>query len=182
MNYMNYRSEQPVSYCRCSECRFKYTHTTSYHKCGTCGLNGHGQLEHGHTDYIQKLSQLSEHDYLKPELWCKSPNCSKKTTHTDTSHICELCGEYHIQTLCSKYKITQSTDIKPFIIECPLCMAKNEVDDSTKPIFGISEKCNICATNEISFILPTCNHCCMCLSCSEQLKTANPLYQPTTSS
>jgi hypothetical protein len=169
------RLSESVSYCRCDGCRFKYTHLWMYHKCGICGELGHGQLEHNNPSAIENIKQSGINDTLKTELWCKSPECNDPHTHTDTSHVCELCEEYHYKIACPKY-IESQVQYKQYDIECPVCREINNVDDGDGSIFGLSEKCHICTINDINYILSKCNHCCMCIECSVMIRTTNVKY------
>ena len=159
------------SSCRCDGCRYKYTHTYKKHKCGICGEFGHGQLEHNNPYAINNLKTIGINDVLKKELWCKSPGCIDPETHTETSHICEACGEYHNRILCLKkpYKVPENTNYK-YIVKCPLCMTDNPSNDHEPILYGLSEKCQICQLNEINYRLTKCNHCCMCTECSEKIR------------
>ena len=150
--------------CRVYHCRFKNTHITSGHKCGKCGMFGHGQVECGNILLIKTLQDNSVNDYLNINLHCKSPGCIYKYNHTTKSHICELCAKYHSKLECPLFKPK-----KLYTIECPICRKINNVSDKEPKIFGLTEKCKICLENEVNYLLPDCKHCSMCHECSKKL-------------
>ena len=42
--------------CQVAYCRYKFSHTTSGHRCGLCGKYGHGQSECGNQWKIDQLN------------------------------------------------------------------------------------------------------------------------------
>ena len=109
-----------MGYCKVSGCRFSSTHTTSAHKCGQCHEYGHGQMECGHTTWVDKLRQLPD-EIIPIEKHCTIQNCPNKSTHLTISHHCKFCGKNgHDVDTCPDNKVL-------FKIECPLCMVVNEI-------------------------------------------------------
>ena len=151
-----------MGYCKVSGCRFSSTHTTSVHKCGKCGVLGHGQIECGHTGWIEKLKQMPD-EVIPVENHCTNVNCTNKWTHLNISHNCTFCGKNgHDLDTCSEYKVI-------YKIECPLCMTLNEIPSNQKKIFGLEDKCKVCKDNEVNVFLPNCGHGCLCMDCVEEL-------------
>ena len=95
-----------MNYCKVDYCRFPKTHTTQYHKCGTCNQTGHGQVECGKPNKISAL-RLFDNDSIDVCHQCTVPQCPNKTTHTNSSHICLKCGRRHPEQEC----IIQSLDV-----------------------------------------------------------------------
>ena len=82
-------------YCRVNGCRFKFTHTTSGHRCGVPGCKdpyGHGQMEHYDIEAKEKLKQYW-HETMPQGEQCDIWNCTHKHNHSRTAHVCERCGE-----------------------------------------------------------------------------------------
>ena len=82
-----------MSYCKVEECRFNHSHTTSGHKCGSCGKFGHGILECKNKK--KKLCLHTDHggDILPKNLRCTIKNCTKYYNHTNDAHHCNLCND-----------------------------------------------------------------------------------------
>ena len=88
-----------MSYCKVKYCRYPHTHTTKYHKCGTCNQTGHGQVECGKPDKISSL-RIFDNDFIDICHQCTVPQCTDKTTHIYSSHICINCGRRHSEDEC----------------------------------------------------------------------------------
>ena len=88
-----------MSYCKVKYCRFPKTHTTKYHKCGSCNQTGHGQIECGNHELISAL-RLFDNDIIDVWHQCTVPQCPDKTSHTSSSHICLNCGRRHPEEEC----------------------------------------------------------------------------------
>lgn len=82
-------------YCYCEGCRFNDSHTTAYHKCGKCGIFGHGRLECPiNYNGCDKLKNLLYEKYinkgdpliLPKEKWCQVKDCKIRQTHNSNSH------------------------------------------------------------------------------------------------
>ena len=78
--------------CQVSGCRYNKYHTTSRHCCGTCKLNGHGQIECGNEKLIKELEKY-EDDYMYYDYRCKINNCIDNHTHTTNGHTCLYCDK-----------------------------------------------------------------------------------------
>lgn len=179
---MNIRSTtNRIDYCRVIGCRFKGSHTWQEHICGLCGEKGHGQIEcgntHEHHNLQNAIKLYGKDDQIKEELWCKSNGCERKKYHTSSSHFCDICrtrGEpiskcYHTIQEC-KYKEDKKEEVFTHTIECPICREENNVNENNiENLYGIDSKCQICATNEINFLLNKCKHCIMCVQCAKIL-------------
>lgn len=81
-------------YCLVTGCRYPDTHLTQSHRC-PCGIFGHGQIEC--TDQY-KMNQLrhkvnQSNIEFPARLYCTIPGCKKPNTHTNSSHICRICGD-----------------------------------------------------------------------------------------
>ena len=153
-------------YCKVMYCRFPYSHTTYGHYCSICKKYGHGQME---CNNIIKMNNLIKYDNKLPESeWCKFPNCFHKFYHKTEAHHCEKCNKRnHSKENCHLNK-------KKYILKCPICNINNVINLSKDKIFGLSEECKICHTNEINIHLSKCGHACLCLDCMNKLKKELP--------
>lgn len=92
-----------MSYCKVSHCNHPKSHTTIGHKCGKCHNYGHGQIECGDIDKINKLSLLTSN--IPEELQCCIKNCMHKSSHTISGHQCINCKKFaHDITECPEKK------------------------------------------------------------------------------
>lgn len=152
--------------CKVKHCRFKSTHTTSGHKCGTCGKYGHGQVECKNKFLKDKISQYLN-DVLHESEWCTIDGCKYKWSHKTISHHCSKCNKNgHGSKNCPLNEIFYN-------IECPICRTKNKISSKQKKIYGLQEKCSICKDNEVNIFLPDCGHACLCSECLEELFKLN---------
>ena len=151
--------------CRVIGCEYPHTHITSGHLCSICGNYGHGQIECSNSYLVYKLYDKSKYDYIPYRLQCRSPGCLTKHNHTIDYHICELCYQYHSKKYCPKNK-KDNTD---HTIDCPICRKINNINLEDSKVFGLTEQCKICLTNEVNILLPECKHCCLCLDCAKKI-------------
>ena len=150
-----------MSICKVSGCRFKHSHTTKSHKCGTCGKYGHGQVECS-SNYLKNQLKVHYSDTLDESRWCTFKNCKYHKTHSNSAHNCINCGERgHCVDSCPK---------KKHKVKCPICNKVNIFQGESK-LYGLSEKCKICLCEEINVILPECKHACICTTCMLKLDT-----------
>ena len=87
-----------INYCCVKGCHYPSNHTTRGHKCGKCGLFGHGQTECGIKLKIDALKYAST--YFPSQLHCTVPNCRGKYNHSTVSHHCSHCGDRHSESSC----------------------------------------------------------------------------------
>jgi len=149
-----------MSYCKVEECRFNHSHTTSGHKCGSCGKFGHGILECKNKK--KKLCLHTDHggDILPKNLRCTIKNCTKYYNHTNDAHHCNLCNDRgHALSEC-KFELQ---------IECPICKTNNVVTKDHTNIKGIDVKCCVCLDNNVNVLFPTCKHINTCFECCKIL-------------
>jgi len=95
-------------YCKVDYCRFQKSHTTKYHTCGTCGADGHGQVECGNPDLIYAL-RIYANDILNIADQCTVPQCANKKSHTKKSHICIKCKRRHPENECIIQSLDEAT-------------------------------------------------------------------------
>ena len=114
--------------CRVAECKFSVSHVTKAHVCGTCGEKGHGQIECGNLEAIQRLRRYDNHkiNFLRR---CDIVGCPNPETHSRDAHHCSKCNRRHpesdciIQTLDShqrQFRISQNLqtfDVQRFVSE-----------------------------------------------------------------
>lgn len=157
------------NYCKVKNCRYPNSHTTYGHLCGFCYKYGHGQFE---CNSIYLRNKLLKYDDILPESeWCTFKKCKFKYFHNTEAHHCDKCKKRsHSIEDCPMNK-------KRYILKCPICKVSNIIDSNYK-IFGLSEKCKICHTNEINIYLSNCGHACICFDCMLHLKKDLPnLYK-----
>jgi len=80
-----------MSICRVEKCRFKSSHVTLGHKCGSCGKCGHGKIECGNNHNISKLLSISRKDKLDKNNYCDIKHCNYRWSHSRSSHQCSNC-------------------------------------------------------------------------------------------
>jgi hypothetical protein len=150
-------------YCKVFDCRYSNTHTTIAHKCGSCGLTGHGQTECGHSDKIKKLEKYYG-DRIPKNYNCLFSGCDKYFTHTSEAHCCSNCNErLHGPNTCPKKQI------KNYKLKCPLCKTNNIVSSKQTKILGLSESCCVCMDSNVNIFLPSCGHVCLCHNCMDKI-------------
>lgn len=178
-----------TSYCKVRWCRFSSTHVTKGHKCGTCGQYGHGETECYSTHQKQFLADTYHDDVLPNNLHCTVEDCNNKQYHTADAHHCPRCQvrDTHTLTNCDTNTSSQSISTngmniasimttisssaassniinKSYSVKCPLCREDNYIHKPVK-LYGISDKCCICMENVVDVLMPSCGHCCICLTC-----------------
>lgn len=76
--------------CQVYLCRYNDTHITIRHCCGTCKMNGHGQMECSRKDLINELKEYNNDIINNP---CTIPECQDKNTHNTKGHSCLYCDK-----------------------------------------------------------------------------------------
>jgi hypothetical protein len=143
-------------WCKVLGCRFPDSHTTAGHKCGICGIFGHGQIEcHSESRKSELIPFLRES--LPNQFQCTVPGCISARNHKITAHECSVCHRFGHQ--CS--------NIDTYIQRtCPTCKAVGDVDTSFT-IFG--NTCVVCLDSEPCVIFKACRHANVCVKCVNQL-------------
>jgi hypothetical protein len=101
--------------CQVAGCRFKHTHVTSGHQCGTCKAYGHGQRECSNP-VLKTALQRFLNDRLPDHLHCSRPKCVFKDKHITSSHICSICKGFHSTYNCpSSEQFIQRKDLEETI-------------------------------------------------------------------
>ena len=96
------------SICKVANCRYRHTHVTSGHLCGTCGEFGHGQVECGDINKINQLKNISQYDRV--EHRCTLRGCRYQWSHTNEAHHCSKCnGRGHSQFYCTSNIVNSNT-------------------------------------------------------------------------
>ena len=85
--------------CRVSQCKFAISHVTSSHVCGTCGEKGHGQVECGNNQSMQRLRRY-DNDKINFLRRCDIGGCPNPETHHRDAHHCINCRKRHPETQC----------------------------------------------------------------------------------
>ena len=112
--------------CKVLQCRYNKTHVTRGHKCGKCGMYGHGIIECTNTRYLSELHQYYN-DVVPVELQCRVENCRFYMYHTIDAHNCNICKQRdpHSERNCPK---------NTFDIKCPICRTNNKLVGVQKKI------------------------------------------------
>ncbi len=87
--------------CRVRGCKHSNTHVTIAHKCGTCGLFGHGKIECSNPEAIKVLGNYYLEKIPKDKK-CKIGGCKYKDRHTTEGHICNYCDKIGIKNHTQK--------------------------------------------------------------------------------
>lgn len=98
-------------------CRNKKSHTTTGHRCGSCGQYGHGKFECGKADEIQKLGEFDSHK-LPDHMHCDIYGCKYPWSHTKGVHHCSKCGNNHSSKKCYIQEINYFIDKYANFIGC----------------------------------------------------------------
>ena len=152
--------------CAVRMCRFRSTHLTSYHTCGSCGQMGHGRLECGNARRIEELRSRERLMGSFAGVYCTVPGCNRYTSHSFEAHVCERCGLRKPVCRCpldreEEYGVELD-------LQCPLCKAECTVDVS-KNIYAPGTECVVCMESTPLVLLNPCNHLCLCASCARRL-------------
>lgn len=139
--------------CRVARCRYRETHVTSAHRCGTCGALGHGQIECGKESAIRVLAGMREEE-MPPHMWCDVEGCPSPSSHSTSAHYCHTCGERGGMCACMNKR-------------CPTCNAVGKVDASVRLFTGAA--CCVCMDEGPVVLFRACGHANVCQSCVERL-------------
>ena len=82
--------------CRVKGCQYSSTHVTVAHKCGKCGLFGHGKIECSNPEAIKVLGSYYM-DKIPKNKKCKIGGCKYKDRHTTEGHVCHYCDKLGIK-------------------------------------------------------------------------------------
>ena len=83
-------------FCRVKGCQYSNTHVTVAHKCGNCGIFGHGKIECSNPEAIKVLGS-SYMDKIPKNKKCKIGGCKYKDRHTIEGHTCHYCDKLGIK-------------------------------------------------------------------------------------
>jgi len=152
-----------LAFCKVHGCRYKHSHVTTGHTCGTCKKYGHGQVECGNSNLIKKLEQYCE-DTLPIQKYCTMKGCIRKEYHTTIAHHCSFrnCGGNHSIHDCPIILNGVCDDL--IKIECPICRKDSTIPSTYTKIIGYDTKCIICYTNNVEVLLQ-CGHANICDTC-----------------
>ena len=162
-----------MCYCKVGYCRFPFSHVTKGHKCGKCGLYGHGDFECNNITYHRERLETYYSDTMPENLQCSVEDCDSKTLHATNAHHCPSCNSRSPHTIqnCPNNNSSNTHSVvnttKTYNLKCPLCRVDNVVVNPRK-IFGLNDECCICYDNKVEILLPTCYHCCICMECLEK--------------
>jgi len=147
--------------CMVEECRYNKTHVTHGHVCGICSDFGHGLLE-CHDYYKRNKLFKYRNDVLDENNRCTIEDCVYKRFHTIEAHHCGKCKK---RTKHSEKECPENTKT----LQCPICRTNNNISNSQKKIYGLTDKCSICLDNNVEILFPTCMHCPICDECYKKM-------------
>lgn len=147
-----------MSSCRVRGCRFKTSHTTAAHKCGTCGQFGHGQLECANSVTRSRLSLFADERLENENCWCDKVLCPNPWTHTKNAHHCTTCGSRGDDCECPLHATRK----------CPSCNTFGEVNVKHKIFTG--GDCLVCMDSKPMVVFSTCKHANVCVECVVRLE------------
>jgi len=149
------------NYCKVYQCRFKHSHTTRGHKCGTCSNYGHGQYECNSQTRIENLKP-HWNEVIDENERCTFSNCINKYYHTSIAHPCNICMTLgHCANTCPINNNNNETKT----LNCPICRISNTIKIQQTKIRGLEETCCICMDKKVEIFLQECGHVCICYDC-----------------
>lgn len=146
-----------AGFCRVRSCRFKFSHVTRGHACGTCGALGHGQTECGRRSKTEALEALYSNDEMPPDMRCKVRFCTSSRLHATSGHVCPDCGSRK-ECSCNE----------PAPKRCPMCNVVSGMQWSL-PLFT-GEPCVACCDDSRLYAFLGCGHVCLCETCAIALR------------
>lgn len=155
------------SHCKVSGCRFPTTHLTRAHRCGRCGVFGHGLLECAHPTRRQRLRQESP-SFYRGVFDCLVANCEEPWSHTTAAHHCPSCGVrgWMASNCCAASSNNVQGDDNP-LISCPTCRTLSPIDE--REVFG--NGCVICFDAAAACVVfSACRHANVCKGCFVELR------------
>jgi hypothetical protein len=163
-----------LNYCKVSQCKFPFSHTTKGHNCSKCKLYGHGILECNNTSLIYNLEKYYLDKIYDP---CTFGGCKYTDYHNNQSHHCNYCyGRLHSRNTCLLFNNNKSLlNNEKYNIICPLCKCNNIINKKQSKLYGNEEQCIICMENNIDVFLPDCGHACICLKCCIKLNNEDKI-------
>ena len=146
-----------MSACKVRGCRYRFSHTTAGHRCGTCGTYGHGQLECGDRSAIRNLrdAMLAVESVATP---CTVHGCTHAWTHTSDAHHCVACGVRGACACAAAHVVRKA---------CPTCRRVSDVD--TRFVVHTGSECAVCMDSTPCVIFSGCRHANVCAACVQRL-------------
>ena len=166
--------------CKVAGCRFKDSHVTAGHICGTCKQFGHGQCE-CHNETAKRNLTKYLNDCLPGHSHCTRPKCAHKSLHKTSAHMCGVCGGFHSGYNCpnspeyeqrrnSELLLASYTNSQTMCtVKCPTCRQSSTFDIEKSKLFGIDTNCIICCSNKVDIRIP-CGHS-FCSVCVQTMNT-----------
>jgi hypothetical protein len=169
-----------MRFCNIRGCRYPESHLSVAHRCGTCGMFGHGQMQCKRQDTSSNSSSSSsssvhpqasvpsvpsthfpkegcEAQQMPRGMWCTIEGCKASWSHTSDGHHCEACGgrrDVH-QDHCEKRVIR---------VACPTCRARATCSMACQ-VFTSAE-CVICCVPGPCVVMSPCMHANVCIRCA----------------
>ena len=144
--------------CKVRGCKYKDSHVTRAHLCGSCKAYGHGQVECHKPNERRKLEAYFG-DILPQARHCSMAGCRYKESHTTQAHHCGRCLKNHSFVECPERALS---------VQCPECRKQNKVKISQRPAF-VDKDCVVCLAKKAQVFFPECGHINCCLDCFREL-------------
>ena len=93
-----------MMYCQVTNCRYRFSHTTSGHKCGKCQNYGHGIIECSNDELFNNLKQFHS-DIMPKSEQCTVSICKHRDSHSIEAHFCKKCNGRHSIDQCKLYRM-----------------------------------------------------------------------------
>lgn len=144
--------------CQVAGCRFRLSHVTRGHQCGTCGEFGHGQQECGKAYKIKELRDNFGYHTVGAQFRCRVVGCTFSGLHTTDGHKCSECGGYGHR--CVSLLSAQED------VACPICRVTSGTTEWIKTY--VEAECPVCMQTTNTHVSKRCGHG-MCYACLQRL-------------
>ena len=152
-----------MRYCAVAGCRYPGSHLTVAHRCGTCNMYGHGQMECGKLNGLRNLARRIPAHITSVSAPCTVPDCVNTWSHTTEAHHCSACGSRG-----TTHTSTCPRNTLPLITRtCPSCKVTSSVDRNTRIFTGMD--CIVCMESGPVVLFSSCKHANVCAVCVERL-------------
>lgn len=160
-----------MSRCAVRGCRFRHTHQTRAHRCGTCGDFGHGQLECSNPALRDELRSVVARERSVPTRHtgyaCTVCGCRAPHTHDSTAHFCTTCTQRGT-CLCPPPVVRAPATIdltNDSTVVCPHCRQTCTIGE----VVFTDAACCVCLEDVPLVVLQPCRHARVCEACARRM-------------
>ena len=148
-------------------CRYPSTHVTGSHKCGTCGMIGHGRRECGNNLRVSELATRERRAVRnRPPVFPSPipfPNAAPLPTNDDPPEDPALVAGPHPPS-------PPPCDDDRLSLRCPLCRA--DATATRGDIVFTGGECSVCYVDAPLIVCRPCRHAVLCCPCAERVARA----------